>query len=258
MLPDDRKESVYRYIFENQSATINNLAALLKVSHMTVRRDIKALEEQGLVVQVSGGAKLSSVIYHELPYQDKASLNHRMKKNLGLYAASLVKDGQVVYLDAGTTNFEIAKQLGERFNITVVTNDFTIANYLMNKKQIELFHTGGRIDKRNLSSVGSVAARVIESINIDIAFLSTSSWDLAHGISTPYEEKLVVKQAILSSSKKNILVSDSSKYGTYSFYSICKLEDFDMVITDSLIQDEIFFKLKEYGVNLQVVNNKTR
>lgn len=73
---------------------------------------------------------------------EKARLHHRSKREIGKFASSLVEDGQVVYLDAGTTTFEIARVLGERFNLTIVTNDFSIMQYLMNKSQLNLYHTG--------------------------------------------------------------------------------------------------------------------
>ncbi len=87
--------------------------------------------------------QLSDVLRQELPWNEKAQLNHRHKREIDQYAVSMVEDGQVVYLDAGTTTFEIARVLAERFNLTIITNDFSIIQYLMNKPQLNLFHTGG-------------------------------------------------------------------------------------------------------------------
>ncbi|WNJ78028.1 DeoR/GlpR family DNA-binding transcription regulator [Cedecea neteri] len=254
MLPEERKECIYRHIFTRRSATIKELAKLMSVSEMTIRRDIRGLEEEGLIIGIHGGARLNAVIHHELPYADKAQLHAKAKKKLGQFAASLVQEGQVVYLDAGTTSYEIARQLGERFHLTVITNDFSIAAYLMHKAQVNLFHTGGRVDKRNMSGVGFYAASVIERMNIDIAFLSASSWDLIHGISTPYEEKQLVKNAVISSSARSYLVADSSKYGSYGFYSVCSLEKLQGVITDEDIGETLVEEMNAHGVNLHLVN----
>ena len=149
MIPSERRDYIYRYVHEYQLASISALSELMSVSHMTVRRDIRVLEEQGKVVSVSGGVRLSEALRQELAYCEKAQLHHRHKREIGKYAASLVEDGQVVYLDAGTTTFEIARSLAERFNLTVVTNDFSIIQHLMNRPQLSLFHTGGQVDQRN-------------------------------------------------------------------------------------------------------------
>lgn len=142
MIPSERRDYIYRYVHEYQLASISALSELMSVSHMTVRRDIRVLEEQGKVVSVSGGVRLSEALRQELAYCEKAQLHHRHKREIGKYAAGLVEDGQVVYLDAGTTTFEIARSLAERFNLTVVTNDFSIIQHLMNRPQLSLFHTG--------------------------------------------------------------------------------------------------------------------
>lgn len=142
MIPSERRDFIYRYVHEYQTVSINDLVELMNVSHMTVRRDIRMLEEEGKVVAISGGVRLNDALRQELPWSEKARLHHRSKREIGKFASSLVEDGQVVYLDAGTTTFEIARVLGERFNLTIVTNDFSIMQYLMNKSQLNLYHTG--------------------------------------------------------------------------------------------------------------------
>ena len=172
---------------------------------------------------------------------------------IGKYAAGLVEDGQVVYLDAGTTTFEIARSLAERFNLTVVTNDFSIIQHLMNRPQLSLFHTGGQVDQRNYSCVGNSAAMLLRSLNIDVAFISTSSWDLEHGLSTPHEEKVLVKQALLEVARRRVLVSDSSKYGKYGMFRVCPLEALSDIICDAALPPEAQQLLRERGLQLHNV-----
>ncbi|PHM36788.1 DeoR/GlpR family DNA-binding transcription regulator [Xenorhabdus innexi] len=254
MSPTERRDFIYRHLHEHQTVLISQLVELLNVSHMTVRRDIRILEEEGKVVSVTGGIQLNDAIRQELPWSEKALINHRSKRILGKYAASLVKDGQVVYLDAGTTTFEIAQKLSERFNLTIVTNDFSITQYLMDKPQLNLFHTGGLVDKRNYSCVGNSAAMVLRNLNIDIAFISTSSWDLEHGISTPHEEKVFVKQTLLEISRRNILISDSSKYGKYGMFRVCSLSNLNDIICDEKLPLLVRQQLQELNLNLHIVN----
>lgn len=253
MIPNERQDFIYRYVYENHTASINGLAAMMNVSHMTIRRDILMLEQEGKVVIVSGGIKLNDILRHEMRYSDKAMIHHRTKQLLGKAGAEIIDEGLVIYVDAGTTTFELAKHLGEKFNTTIITNDFSISQYLMNKAQIKLFHTGGLVDKRNFSSVGISAANFIRTLNIDVAFISSSSWDATRGISTPYEEKAVVKQAVIEASAKKILLSDSSKYGKYGLYSICPLNQMDMIITDAFLPQDAKESISKSGVELKIV-----
>ncbi|MGQ8774875.1 DeoR/GlpR family DNA-binding transcription regulator [Serratia sp. NA_112.1] len=253
MIPSERRDFIYRHVHEYQLAAIPALAELMSVSHMTVRRDIRVLEEQGKVVSVSGGVRLSDTLRQELAYSEKARLHHRHKCEIGKYAASLVEDGQVVYLDAGTTTFEIARNLAERFNLTIVTNDFSIIQHLMNKPQLNLFHTGGQVDQRNYSCVGNSAAMLLHTLNIDIAFISSSSWDLAHGVSTPHEEKVLVKQALLEVARRRVLVSDSSKFGKYGMFRVCPLEALDDILCDAALPPAVQQQLRERGLHLHSI-----
>lgn len=254
MIPSERRDFIYRYLHEYQTVSISSLVELMNVSHMTVRRDISALEEEGKVISISGGARLNDALHQELPWNEKARLHYQSKREIGRFAASLVEDGQVVYLDAGTTTFEIARVLGERFNLTIVTNDFSIVQYLISKPQLNLFHTGGKVDKRNHSSTGNIAAMMLKNLNIDIAFISTSSWDFEHGVSTPHEEKVLLKQTLLEISRRSILVSDSSKFGKYGMFRVCSLEQFDDIICDAHLPKDIIKKLQEININFYPIN----
>ncbi|MEQ1964528.1 DeoR/GlpR family DNA-binding transcription regulator [Xenorhabdus khoisanae] len=254
MNPPERRDFIYRYLHEYQTVSISTLVSLLSVSHMTVRRDIRVLEEEGKIINITGGIQLNDALRQELPWNEKALIHHRHKREIGKYAASLVEDGQVVYLDAGTTTFEIAQVLAERFHLTIVTNDFSISHYLMNKPQLNLFHTGGQVDKRNYSCVGNSAAMLLRTLNIDIAFISTSSWDLEHGISTPYEEKVLVKQALLEIARRKILISDSSKYGKYGMFRVCSLSSLNDIICDGQLPMLVQQQLQELNLKLHIVN----
>ncbi|WP_340617642.1 DeoR/GlpR family DNA-binding transcription regulator [Xenorhabdus entomophaga] len=254
MTPPERRDFIYRHLHEHRIASINTLVEMMSVSHMTVRRDIRILEEEGKVISIAGGIQLNDALRQELPWNEKALIHHKNKRAIGRYAASLVEDGQVVYLDAGTTTFEIAQVLAERFNLTIITNDFSIIQYLMNKPQLNLFHTGGQVDKRNYSSVGNSAAMVLRTLNVDIAFISTSSWDLEHGISTPHEEKVLVKQALLEISRRKILISDSSKYGKYGMFRVCPLSNLNDIVCDGQLSISVQQQLQELSLELHIVN----
>lgn len=257
MLPDERQNFIYNHLHQHQSATINQLAKLMEVSHMTIRRDIQSMVGEGKVIAISGGVKLHDALKQELPYVEKAMLHHRHKQKIGELAARLIEAGQVIYLDAGTTSFEVARHIAKKLNmVTIITNDFTICNYLMNMSHINLFHTGGQVDLRNRSCIGSSAANFLLTLNIDVAFISTSSWDITHGISTPEEGKALVKKAIISASRRKILISDSSKYGKYAMFHISHLDELTDIICDDGLDDEAQKCVREIGINLHLTNSQ--
>lgn len=256
MNSEQRQDFIYRYLHRYNEVTFKKLSSLMNISHMTVRRDSRVLEEEGKVVAIHGGIRLNNLLKLELTYNQKAELNNNIKKTLGKKAADLIESGQTIYLDAGTTLFEVAKAIvkSHYLNLTIVTNDFTISHYLMEMPHITLYHTGGLVNSRNYSCVGNSAANFFNAINVDIAFLSSSSWDLERGMSTPDEGKAIVKQAVIKASRRNVLVSDTSKFGKYGMFHICDLKQLDDVITDDHLPDDTQQKLTEQQVMLHLVN----
>lgn len=252
MIPLERQRQILQFINSNGIASITFLAKQLNVSHMTIRRDIQKLEEEGKVVSVSGGVQLLERLTLELPHHDKSKLFHDQKSAIGAIAIQFIPIGSTIYLDAGTTTLEIAYQLAERDDLLVVTNDFIIAHFLSNSGKCEIIHIGGSVCKENFSTAGSLAAEFLKNISIDIAFISTSSWNLK-GLTTPYENKIPVKKAILESSKKNILVTDSSKYGKFATFFVYSLSVFDQIICDSNLPDNVKESLRLLGVELTLV-----
>jgi len=258
MIPDQRRDFIYRYVHEKNVASFNELADLMSVSHMTVRRDIQLLEEEGKVVAINGGVKLNNLLKSELPWREKAELHHEIKRRMGALAAMLIEPGQTLYLDAGTSLFEVAKAVAAShcFNLTVVTNDFSISHYLMDMPHIILYHTGGLVDQRNRSCLGKSAAGFLHTINIDVAFISSSSWDTERGMSTPSEGKASVKESVLTVSRRRVLVCDSSKFGKHGMFHICALEKLTDIISDRHLPANAQQTIASQGVKLHLVDTQ--
>ena len=252
MIPLERLRIELELIRKYGVISINTLMENLNVSHMTIRRDIQKLESEGKVISVSGGVQLLERLETELPHDDKSRLSHDQKEQIGKAAADLIPQNCVVYLDAGTTTLEIAKYITDREDLLVVTNDFVIANYLMINGKCRLIHIGGTVNKANRSSVGELAAQTLRQLSVDLAFISTSSWNLA-GLTTPDEDKISVKRAIIQASRRKILVSDSSKYGKVATFSLFPLTTFNRIICDKGLVINAQEKIREMDVELSLV-----
>lgn len=143
----------------------------------------------------------STRVAHEPSHQIKTELATPQKAAIGKLAASPVQPESCIYLDAGTTTLAIAVQLVTMNKLTVVTNDFVIADYLMDNSDCTIIHTGGAVCRENRSCVGEAAATLLRGLMIDQAFISASSWSV-RGISTPAEDKVTVKRAVASASRQ--------------------------------------------------------
>ena len=249
MIPAERQKRLLTLVTEYDLISIAELVEIMQVSHMTVRRDIQKLEEQGKVVSVSGGVQLLQRLFSEPTHDDKSLLFQLQKQAIGEKATQLIGNSKTIYLDAGTTTLEIAHQIAKCNDLLVITNDFVIANFLIKEGHCELIHTGGYVCKENYSSVGELSAQFLRNISIDIAFVSTSSWNLK-GLTTPDEKKLAVKRAIVESSIKNILVTDSSKYGKVATFWIYGLDVFDTIVTDNELLDSVQKNIQNLNVEL--------
>ncbi len=257
MAPIVRKKEILQALSDKGMITISMLADELKVSHMTIRRDISKMEQEGLVIRHHGIVELATDvqvnrIFREPSREQKSALCQSEKVGIATLAVAEVENGMSIYLDAGTTTQEIARQLTLRrdlTSLTVITNDFAIAALLMKHSSFTLYHTGGRVDAKNESCVGEQTARMLEGLIISKAFISASSWDL-NGITTPNEAKIVVKRTLIEKSRRAYLVTDSSKFNTEAMFSVFALSRFEKIFTDRGLPGDAIEQIRQLGVLL--------
>ncbi|MDU3067672.1 MAG: DNA-binding transcriptional repressor YgbI [Escherichia coli] len=243
MIPVERRQIILEMVAEKGIVSIAELTDRMNVSHMTIRRDLQKLEQQGAVVLVSGGVQSPGRVAHEPSHQVKTALAMTQKAAIGKLAASLVQPGA------------IAQHLIHMESLTVVTNDFVIANYLLDNSNCTIIHTGGAVCRENRSCVGEAAATMLRSLMIDQAFISASSWSV-RGISTPAEDKVTVKRAIASASRQRVLVCDATKYGQVATWLALPLSEFDQIITDDGLPESASRALAKQDLSLLVAKNE--
>lgn len=249
MIPAERQKKILALLKNQEVVSISELVDLFNVSHMTIRRDIEKLESVGKVSSVSGGVQLTKYLHTELSHDIKITQFSDEKERIGKMAASVIRPHMTIYLDAGTTTLEIARQLVQRDDLLIITNDFAIAAFLMTHSVNDIYHTGGKVDRHNQSTVGGKVADFLHGMNIDMAFISTSSWNLK-GLSTPNEDKVVVKQAIADVSKSIYLVSDTSKYGQVAAFHALDIDRIDTIVTGSELPESVFNELRDLGIEI--------
>jgi len=253
MIPVERQQSILDMLDKNHSIQVTDLVDLFDVSEMTIRRDLDMLERRGLLRRVHGGAVSNRGRSYEPPFMLRSSQYIEAKEGIGRAAAELVQNGDSIMLDVGTTTLEVARNLKDRQNLTVITPCFQIAALLVDHPDIRLILTGGILRRGELSLVGHLAERAIQDFYVDKFFMGVGGVDLKAGFSEFNLEDTLVKQAMLRQAKDITVVADSSKFGHVAFTAIAPLEAVNRIITDSGITPEIAVGIEELGIDLIVV-----
>jgi DeoR/GlpR family transcriptional regulator of sugar metabolism len=246
MAVNNRQYEILDILSAKGVVSVDELANHFKVSKMTIRRDLEKLHEDNLLQRTHGGALINKVIQTELNYSTKRNENLEIKKKLALEAVKHIQENSTIYIDAGTTSYEIALNLA-RNNLIIVTNDLRVANFLIttNNKVILL---GGEINKDTGSFNSKISYETLTNMNIDLAIMATSAVDSNFNLCTPDENRKALKSLAISISNKAILVVDSSKFYKTSLYKIANINEFDIIISDfkkDLIDNQ-YLELSEY------------
>lgn len=221
MLTEQRHEIILDLLNKNGLVAISDLIEVTESSESTIRRDLAALEALNALQRVHGGAKLIEINSKELTYSEKSSKNIQQKKAIAKLAASLINDGECIFIDAGTSTFELIPELANR-NIFVVTNGLKHIDSLIDNN-IKCYMVGGNVKATTRAVVGSMALKYLGNYRFDKCFLGTNGIDLEAGLTTPDTDEAIIKECAIKHSKKSYVLTDSSKFGQVSFVKFSDL-----------------------------------
>jgi DeoR family transcriptional regulator, aga operon transcriptional repressor len=237
---------------------VEDAAKALGVSAATVRRDFDELAGQQMLTRIRGGAVAQGVTY-DLPLRYKSEKHPSEKQRIAAVAAGLVRPGQVVGLNGGTTTTEVARALATRPDlatgspgpaVTIVTNALNIATELAVRQHIKIVTTGGVARPQSYELTGPLATGVLEQVALDIAFIGVDGIDAAAGATAHHEGEASINQLMAAHAARVIIVADSSKAGRRAFARICTAREIDTLVTDSAIPEEALNQLKDAGINV--------
>lgn len=250
LIPDQRRTLILQELRRNGVMSFRQLASIVGASEMTVRRDAQALHADGKLSITTGGVSLPHSVLREPSRAEKAVVETSEKDAIAHEAARLVLPSQTIYLDAGTTVQSLRPYMQDLAGLTIVSNDFATLHAFVGLQETDLIFVGGRVDQENMSTTGRLAAMTINELTFDIAFISCSSWDVRRGVTTPSEEKIEPKRAARSAATRAILLTTSSKFGTFSKYRVAGLQEFDGIITDAALDNRSAEAVRSIGVDL--------
>lgn len=232
MLALERRNLILEKLQEEKRVVVSELSQLYNVSEETIRRDLDKLEKEGLATKSYGGAVINEDVGIDLPFNIRKNQNVQGKQKMAEIAASMVNDGDHIFLDASTTAVFVAKALKEKERLTVVTNSMEILLELSDVSGWNIISTGGVMKEGYLAFLGARTEEVIRSYYVDKVIFSCKALNEDMGIMESKEAFGTTKKAMINSGKMRILVVDSMKFDQTAFSVAGQLRDVEMVITD--------------------------
>jgi DeoR family transcriptional regulator of aga operon len=249
-----RRERIVALLREQNSVQIPQLAELFRVSTQTVRKDLNFLDAKGVCTRSPGGAllRLGALSPTEEAIDVRRRRHAEEKSRIGKAAAALVKGGESILLDSGTTTLQVARHLPLAQPLVVVTNDVGIMNELAARETVQLVFLGGTLRRRNLSFYGTQTERALEGLHVDKLFLAADGFDTEKGVTTHYEPEALLNRLMCRAAREIIVVTDSSKLARVCLHKILDTRDIVRLVTDAGIGDATRDELERCGVEVIV------
>lgn len=225
-----RLSKIEELLEEAESISINKLCETLQVSQSTLRRDLAELEELGFIKKTYGGIVLKR---NGLSEPFISNIKHReQKKMIARLAANLVADGDVIYIDSGTTTVQLIPYLASKKNITIITASVHVINASTSYQQMNVIATGGLLYRSANAFVGPGVIDCLKNYNISKTFFASTGYSIENGVTSDSPLECEIKQYLIELKQEKVLLADSSKVGITSLLTFCQLKDMDYLIMD--------------------------
>lgn len=245
----ERERLILDKLSQLGTISVSDLAAELELSEVTIRSDLKELEEKGWLQRTRGGA---APAFHR-DILERQRLHMEEKQAIARAAAELVKDGDVIMIEAGTTTALIARYLVGKRDVHIVTNSTLVFSYARMNPALQITMTGGEFRRTTESLVGPIALETINRLNVRLAFVGTDGFSLHRGMTTHLVEGGEIVKAMKAHAEQTILVADSSKYGKIGFVSVLPLQEVALIITDHNLSPQAEKELQEASISVRLI-----
>ncbi|KRL98466.1 DeoR/GlpR family DNA-binding transcription regulator [Liquorilactobacillus satsumensis] len=232
MLAEERQQMILAMLEEKGIVRLQDICESVECSESSARRDLQVLEEKGLLLRFHGGAKLKHSLQQELDMSGKFSKNTQQKSGIAKLAASLVQDGDVIYLDAGTSTLAMISFLHAGKNLVVVTNGVMHASALADQN-IRTILVGGELKNTTKAIIGVETVKKLQQYRFDKVFLGMNGVHLQYGYTTPDPDEAAVKQTAIAQGERAYVLVDESKFDQISFVKVAEIAD-AAIITNKL------------------------
>ncbi len=246
----ERHQLILQKLQENGKVDIQELADTMQVSGVTVRKDLKLLEEKNLLFRTKGGGSVKNPYATEKPINEKEFINVEQKKKIARAAVPFTAQTDSILIGSGTTVFELSRFLFPTKHLFVITPALKVALELYSRPNVEVLQLPGLIHQSSASAAGSFAERLLEDISCDILFLGADGIDLEHGLTITNLTEASLNQKMIHLAQKVVIMADSTKFERRGIGKICMLDQIDCIITDDGVSPQLVKQIEERGVQV--------
>jgi DeoR family fructose operon transcriptional repressor len=247
---DQRKNHILDRLLSNGRVDATEVAESLGVTGETIRKDLIALERQGILRRVHGGAVPVQSLAFEPGVETRTEYSTEKTRIAQAALAHLPNEGSVL-IDAGSTTAKLVEMFPGDRELTVYTNTIPLAISLLTRPRLTVFTLGGRLRNKTFAEVGDWTVRALAEINVDVAFLGTNGISMARGLTTPDPAEAAVKGLMLGCAAKRVLLADHSKFGVVKGTKHGDLDDIDVLISDAGLTDDQYTQLRTAGIDVE-------
>jgi DeoR/GlpR family transcriptional regulator of sugar metabolism len=252
MFAAERRKAIADLVRSSGAISIRDLALQVRVSEVTVRRDLQALESDGLIKRQHGGAMPVTDLPPEPTYAEKRHTASTEKAAIARAAAALVQDGDAIVIGAGTTTMALAEELRGRTELTVMTNSLLVAQAFADCPRVEVILTGGMLRGSILAMVGSAAEVALAGMHADRTFLSGNGLSATNGLSTPNQMVAGIDRAMAAAGREVVVLADHTKFVRNSVVQTVPASDIQVLVTDPAAPAAELARLRDLGVEVTI------
>ena len=240
MFASERMQKIRQILFEYKKADVSKLSEILSVSEVTIRKDLERLEEENFLTRTHGGAILSENASAENSYNIMPIPEIDHKKTIGIIGAQMINNNEAIFIGSGTTCLQLARNLKDKKNVTVITNNVSVAVELSNISTLKVILTGGNIknDEYTQSVYGPSTIRAIQDIYVDKAFIGVNGISFKRGYTIHDEDYLNISNEISKYTNELIVLADNTKFNKIALSQLGDITLAQKVISDELVPEE--------------------
>jgi DeoR/GlpR family transcriptional regulator of sugar metabolism len=254
MYKEIRWQKIQEIIKNHGKVEVNELASELEVSEMTIRRDLTALMQQGLIERTHGGAVLANERnLLQSPILLRLNEQNEEKRAIAGAVAKMITHNEKIYIAAGTTTYWVAKAIMNRSDLTVVTNSLPVANLLALSKDMEVIVVGGYLRRNEYSFVGSFAENMVHDLRLDKVIMGVGGIHPEYGLTNAYPEEMMMDRSYLNMSNNIIVVADHTKFGRVATSRTAEITAAHQIVTTHLTPLDIIESIRKQGVEVILV-----
>ena len=248
----ERQKQILSLLLQQGRLSVTEIVTQFSISEATARRDLESLASQGKAQRVHGGVIAVEQAPPELPILERENEQAEEKARIGRAAAGLVANHETVFLGSGTTVLEIARNLRDRRDLTVITNSLPVLNMLAGRKEITVVSLGGMLRESELSFIGHITEQALVEVRADKVFVGTRGVSLEHGLTNDYLQETLTDRAILKSGHEVIIVADHTKINRVATVLLAPLSQMNTFVTDSNADKKFVQALKRQGIQVLI------